>query len=177
MNRGCGNIARTNLINRLLFYALYGDKIIASEGYMRVYSNHDDLGACSNNLLYTRSMLICASRLRVRRGAVKPAHKMVKNIAAFRETRHDLLPMLGWIWDSRSALVGSCGWRDSGIPPLSPRNLRYFCRIYGLCPSVVIPLQAMLSIRSGQQYQLPKLNCEDGGGDSEDLQPRQDENV
>ena len=51
MNRGCGNIARTNLINRLLFYALYGDKIIASEGYMRVYSNRDDLGACSNNLL------------------------------------------------------------------------------------------------------------------------------
>ena len=58
MNRGCGNIARTNLINRLLFYALYGDKIIASEGYLRVYSNRDDLGACSNNLLYIRSGII-----------------------------------------------------------------------------------------------------------------------
>ena len=55
MNRGCGNIARTNLINRLLFYAQYGDKIIASEGYMRVYSNREDLGACSNNLLFVET--------------------------------------------------------------------------------------------------------------------------
>ena len=62
MNRGCGNIARTNLINRLLFYALYGDKIIASEGYLRVYSNRDDLGACSNNLLYIGEIFVPAQK-------------------------------------------------------------------------------------------------------------------